>query len=337
MLTVRLHGHLEEKYGSEFKFEASTVREVIDALQANFSDFTEEFIKDGRAYSVVVDSEAQELEACYMPINTNSTIDIIPAIGGAGFGKALGLIFVAFLLLFPPTAAAIGGAIAGGGGAFAGAFGAVLQGASAAAVISGTTTLAATLGALTAVGLQAVAWGLALAGVASLLAGPDGPDGGGERSSSLNRTDNIVGQGVPIPIGYGRLLVASVVISASYTSSWIQVIPAYTYEDTIANTWVDKHLSFGKDEDLSGFVPGYRWDDGYESPANLTAAYSNYVGYSPAAWAELVAYWEIQVARPTVETVNYAPPSSEVIVPITAITPISNNGPIADYSGDVRS
>jgi predicted phage tail protein len=53
MLTVRLHGHLEEKYGSEFKFAASTVREVIDALQANFDDFTEEFIKDMRTYSLL--------------------------------------------------------------------------------------------------------------------------------------------------------------------------------------------------------------------------------------------------------------------------------------------
>jgi predicted phage tail protein len=296
MLTVRLHGHLEERYGSEFKFAASTVREVIDALQANFPDFTEEFIKDERAYSVIIDSEAQQLYACYMPIKTDSTIDIIPAIGGAGFGKALGMIFIAFLLLFPPTAAAIGAAAAAGGtGAFAGAFGAVLQGASAAAVIGGTTTVAATLGAITAVGLQAMAWGLALAGVASLLAGPDGPDGGGAKSSTLNQSENIVGQGMPIPVGYGRLMVGSLVLSSTSTSSYSETSKAWTYENTQLGTWQDVQMNTGPAENVSG---GTTKSDGYVTPITV------YPGFTETQLAEVNSLNESYIGGGTYEVVN---------------------------------
>ena len=231
MLTVRLHGHLEEKFGSEFKFEAATVREVIDALQSNFDDFTEEFIKDQRAYNIIIDAEAQELLGCLVPIKTDSTVDIVPVIGGAGIFKALGFIIVAVLLLFPPTAAAIGGFLAGGAGAgtMGSAFASVLAGGSASAVIAGGGLAA--VGAALAVGVQALAWGLLLAGVASLLAGPDGPDGA-TAGTSLSNTDNLVGQGSGVPIGYGRLMVGSVVLSASYTSSYYQAISkAWSYEN----------------------------------------------------------------------------------------------------------
>lgn len=322
MLTVRLHGHLEERYGSEFKFAASTVREVIDALQANFPDFTEEFIKDERAYSVIIDSEAQQLYACYMPIKTDSTIDIIPAIGGAGFGKALGMIFVAFLLLFPPTAAAIGAAAAAGGtGAFAGAFGAVLQGASAAAVIGGTTTVAATLGAITAVGLQAMAWGLALAGVASLLAGPDGPDGGGEKSSSLSQTDNIVGQGMPIPVGYGRLMVGSLVLSSTSTSSYTQVSKAWTYEDTVANVYKDHNINAGPAEDVAG---GTVKDDGYVVPP------IQFPGFTPDQIAKIIAINEVNLGAGTYEVIPHTT-SSGYTIPTPVFKPVKIAG---SYTGD---
>lgn len=231
MLTVRLHGHLEEKFGAEFRFEAATVREVIDALQANFDDFTEEFIKDQRAYNILVDAEAQEIGGCVVPIKTDSTIDIIPIIGGAGFLKTLGLIVIGAVLIIATAGAAtmLAGGMATG---LAGTLGAGLIG------MGVTSTLA--ISAISAIG-----WGLALAGVASLLAGPDGPDGGGEKSSSLSRTDNIIGQGMPVPIGYGRLMVGSVVLSATSSSSYTYYSPAWTYENTSTGLNIDKHISIG--------------------------------------------------------------------------------------------
>lgn len=318
MLTVRLHGHLEEKYGSEFKFQATSVREVIDALQANFDDFTEEFIKDQRAYNILVDAEAQEINGCIVPIKTDSTIDIIPIIGGAGFMKALGFIIIGALLLFPPTAAAIGGFL-GGAGTMGSAFASVLGGGAAAGVIAGGG--AAAVGAALAVGVQALAWGLVLAGVASLLAGPDGPDGGGPKSSGLSNTENIIGQGMPIPIGYGRLMVGSIVLSATFSSSYVQSSGSWTYEDTVAGVNKDFHLSFGEAQSTTTTAA----DDGYI----FVPPYTYDGGYTPEKWTQINERAETTLGGGTFQIVNYTPTSGSVI-PATQYTPIQISGSYSD-------
>ena len=317
MLTVRLHGHLEESYGSEFKFEAKTVREVIDALQANFDDFTEEFIKDERAYMIVVDAEAQELSGCVLPLGTNSTVDIVPAIVGAGgIFKALALIVVGTILVIATAGAA--GAIVGG-----------LQAAAAMGIstVGATVTIGGiTMGVGTAlIGLAAVGAigaGLLLAGVASLLAGPDGPDGAGEKGTSLSRTDNVIGQGLPVPIGYGRLMIGSVVLSASFVSSYSQIAPAYTYYDSSTSKWVDNHLVFGQYQDTAAIEKNAA-DDG----ATLTLAYANNAtaiqknGYTPEEWAAIVAYWEGTAAGKGTYFVTNIVNTSGVVVPVTKFVP----------------
>jgi hypothetical protein len=304
MLTVRLHGHLEEKFGSEFRFEAATVREVIDALQANFDDFTEEFIKDQRAYNILVDAEAQEIAGCIVPVKTDSTIDIIPIIGGASFLKALGLIIVGALLIIAAPYAA--GALFQAGVIGAGS----LTGLSVAAVAGGIQATVAAIG-----------WGLALAGVASLLAGPDGPDGGGAKSSSLSQTDNIIGQGMPIPIGYGRLMVGSFVISATSSSSYTQVSKAWTYEDTVAGVYKDHNINAGPAEDVAG---GTVKDDGFVIPPIL------FPGFTPDQFAKIIATNEANLGTSTFEVVNHTTSSGNTIA-----TPIFKPVRIAgSYTGD---
>ena len=308
MLTVRLHGHLEDKYGSEFKFQATSVREVIDALQANFDDFTEEFIKDQRAYNILVDAEAQEINGCIVPIKTDSTIDIIPIIGGAGFLKSLGLIIVGALLI---VAAPYAAGFLFGGTAGATAVGAVYGlGATLGGVVGATVT------AITAVG-----WGLALAGVASLLAGPDGPDGGGPQSTSLSNTENIIGQGMPIPIGYGRLMVGSVVLSATFSSSYVQSSGSWTYEDTVAGVNKDFHLSFGEAQSTTTTAA----DDGYI----FVPPYTYDGGYTPEKWTQINERAETTLGGGTFQIVNYTPTSGSVI-PATQYTPIQISGSYSD-------
>ena len=319
MLTVRLHGHLEEKFGSEFRFEAATVREVIDALQANFDDFTEEFIKDMRSYNILVDAEAQEIAGCIVPVKTDSTIDIIPIIGGAGFLKALGLIIVGAVLIIATGGTAAGfmaGAIGGNVGA---GFAAVAAGASFSAVAA--TGFAAAVGGALAVAGAAIGWGLALAGVASLLAGPDGPDGGGAKSSSLSQPDNIIGQGMPIPIGYGRLMVGSLVLSATSTSSYTQVSKAWTYEDTVAGVYKDHNINAGPAEDVAG---GTVKDDGFVIPPIL------FPGFTPDQFAKIIATNEANLGTSTFEVVNHTTSSGNTIA-----TPIFKPVRIAgSYTGD---
>jgi len=284
MLTVRLHGHLEEKFGSEFKFEAATVREVIDALQANFDDFTEEFIKDQRAYNILVDAEAQQITGCVVPIKTDSTIDIIPIIGGAGFLKSLGLIIVGAILFSIGQGWALGALanVAGGTGFFAGLAGSIVS-------------LSYVPGALAAI--SAIGAGLALAGVASLLAGPDGPDGGGPKSSGLSNTENIIGQGMPIPIGYGRLMVGSVVLSATFSSSYIETPSlAWTYENTATGYSEDKQLSYG---------PPLIIDTPMAAVDGLNIQINYDGGYTPEQWALIIENAEKFLGGGTYQVVNH--------------------------------
>jgi predicted phage tail protein len=242
MLTVRLHGHLEDKFGSEFQFDAKTVREVVDALQANFSDFTEEFIKDQRAYNILIDNDATDIVRCTMPLNSCSTVDIVPIIAGAGNTfLAIGLIIIGALLIIASSGAAAGwlAVAAANGSAAAG------LAVSAIGAIGGMSTIAA------------IGWGLVLAGVASLLAGPDGPDGDGGTSTTFSGMDNVVGQGIPVPIGYGRLLVGSFVISATYMSSETYISRAVDTQD--ANGIVTNHQ-----ENFGTYVPQVLvGDEGY--------------------------------------------------------------------------
>lgn len=323
MLTVRLHGHLEESYGSEFKFEAKTVREVIDALQANFNDFTEEFIKDERAYTIVVDAEAQELTGCVLPLKANSTIDIVPAIVGAGgIFKALALIVVGTILVIASGGALLGAGVAVG----TAATGTIATaGFGIGAALAGAVGSAAAIGIIAGVG--AIGAGLLLAGVASLLAGPDGPDGAGEKASSLSRTDNIVGQGLPVPIGYGRLMIGSVVLSASFVSSLSKICPAYTYKT--GGAWVDKHLSFGQQQDVEA-IQQNATEDGY----TLTLNYDG--GYAGEEWTGVVDYWQKSAAGAGFYTVVPSVNVSGVTIPVTKFVPGTSTTTLDDSGVNKR-
>jgi len=225
MLTVNLHGHLEEKFGTGFKFDAKTVGETISALQANFPEFSHELAKDNRAYHVLVDAEDYaDSEKVTHPIKTDSTVDIIPAMEGSGGGLgAIGAIILgAVLIVAAPYAAAT-----------------LFQGVLAPMGVYGVT-------ASVVAGITSIGWGLALAGVASLLA-PDKPDTSrtDSKSTSLQSGENVVGQGMPVPVGYGRLLLGSVVISATYQSNLTlrSYATSYKYNNTIYDAHVDPLVS----------------------------------------------------------------------------------------------
>jgi predicted phage tail protein len=317
MLTVRLHGHLEERYGSEFKFHAKTVREVIDALQANFDDFTEEFIKDERAYNILVDAEAQEISGCIVPVKTDSIIDIVPIIGGAGnIFKAIGLIIVGAVLIIATGGAAAFLAAPSAAGLAAG--GIAGFGAGAAASLAGV--VGSTIAGALVTAVAGIGWGLVLAGVASLLAGPDGPDGNKEEGSTLNRTDNIIGQGVAIPVGYGRLMIGSVVLSASYTSSLTEVSTAYTYLNTDTGFWQDVQLNYGKN-----YTPGSNLEpvtDGWAAPGTPGGPPQ---GYTREEYTTLVEEVETAVGSSNFSIVPTLV-SNGFYVPQITFNPVSASG-----------
>jgi predicted phage tail protein len=219
MLTVHLHGYLEEQFGTGYSFEAKSVKEVIEALRANFDTFTEEFIKDERAYHILIDNTSSAEEECFLPLHRDSTIDIVPVISGSGsFLKALGIVVLGAALIW--AAPALAGSLVGSLG------------------IGATATAAATAAGTVATAIAGIGVSLIVAGVASLLyKEPKTREGGS--SSNLGKGENIVGQGYPVPLGYGKFLIGSIVLSASYVSSKLIEVPAWTYVNMGTGTWQD--------------------------------------------------------------------------------------------------
>ena len=196
LVKVKLHGILGEKVNSSWDLAVNSLPEALRFVEMNtkklyktFYEFDQQNIKfcviiNGRNFHTDNPPDINNPESI---INSEllikkkdlETIDIVPVIEGAG-SDALG-IFTAIL-----------GVILIIIGAFTG-------------------------GALIPVGLALLA-----AGVFTLLSKPPKFEDfreieqGGKTSYLFSGPANIVGEGGPVPVGYGRLIVGSQVISASY-------------------------------------------------------------------------------------------------------------------------
>jgi predicted phage tail protein len=230
MIIIRLHGHLKQLFGEIFKFEARTVKEAIHALDCNIASFRNELTKDGRRYHIVVNEKEDyaDQNKIYFPLGADSVVDVIPEFEGGGFSLKGALMAIAGILLIIYAPALIAGAATSllGSGTFAAGF--------ASAAAAGSASTMAALGALgggwaaAASAIGYIGTSLLTMGVASMLA-PDQPkteDEGGKKSSSLSSIENTMGQGIPIPVGYGRLLCGSNVISFITSSNLSDFWPA---------------------------------------------------------------------------------------------------------------
>lgn len=197
---IKLHGDLGEKIGKEFKFLCRTVGEAIRAVEylsgKKLYKYLLEKDKEGVKYKVLINGrnfECQETPTLEKPDSiANSelvvkytdgikTVDIIPILEGAG-GKSLGI------------------------------FGIILG----VVLIVVSFWVPGSQPILVSAGI-----GLIAAGVVSLLTKPPKFDDYQSiektRSSYLfNGPYNTTEEGGPVPVGYGRLIVGSQVISTSY-------------------------------------------------------------------------------------------------------------------------
>ncbi len=210
LVTVNLFGDLGDFVGAKtWELDVKSVREGISAINTLCKNkFNEYFIKHNKLqakYRILIngrdfDAPVSELnETNYEMINSSEivmkkddlkTIDIVPLIessGGKGFGiftAILGalLIIVAVILI----------------------------------IVSGGT-----LSPLS-VGLIIAGVGLLGAGVVSLLSKPPSFNFNQDLDTSVshsylfNGPTNTIGEGNPVPVGYGTMLVGSNVISAGY-------------------------------------------------------------------------------------------------------------------------
>lgn len=183
MKTVILYGELAKRFGKYHRLSVRNAAEAIRALRANFSGF-EAFMcsahDHGMGFRVFVGgSSISEYGEIHNPAGASEVIRLVPVVMGSKSS------FVKILLGAALIAAAI-----------------VLVPAGPAALAVGS------LGA-----------SMVLGGVSELLAGPPkirgGYDNPATKSSFLfSGPENTAVQGKPVPVGYGRMIVGSCVISA---------------------------------------------------------------------------------------------------------------------------
>ncbi len=176
MKTIILLGELGKRYGRKHKLDVKTAAEAVRALCANFKDFAG-FV-----------STSQERNVGYRVINVREDLGVDEIHQPAG--KTI----------------TIAPVIAGAGGGWG-------------KIIIGATLIAASVllppGPWTQP-LMTIGASLVLAGAAQLLSPvPKKPDESkNDQSYIFDGATNTTSQGYPVPVGYGRMIVGSAVISA---------------------------------------------------------------------------------------------------------------------------
>lgn len=186
MKTIILLGELGKRYGRKHMLDVKSPAEAVRALCANFKDFAA-FVSASAdrnvGYRVLNKREEVGEDELHNP--ASQRITLAPVVAGAGgtVGKILlGAALIAASFLVPGL-----GAVA----------------------LFGTTTLATVA--------FSVGVSLALGGIAQMLAPQpkfDGPQEEQQPSYVFNGAVNTSAQGQPVPVGYGRMVVGSAVISA---------------------------------------------------------------------------------------------------------------------------
>lgn len=188
MKTVKLLGELGKKFGKSYKFDISNPAEAVRALCINFPTFKQHLIeseKRGIAYRVIVGKEDQKLEDLHNP-SGKDVIKFVPVLQGAGgngtFQVILGVALIAlaawnpaFLSMSPTTVSS-------------------LFSAGAAMSIGGVVQMLTPMPSIN---------------VSDANNAPDN-----KPSYTFNGGVNTSAQGYPVPVGYGRMIVGSAVISA---------------------------------------------------------------------------------------------------------------------------
>lgn len=193
LVTVHLHGELGAKYGSPFEFDIRTSIEAVRALSANFAGFKKDFAEE--SWIVKVGERKTSLSMDEVEIaSCQGELHLIPAIAGAKDGNdqvLMGIGLIAMAVFVPMLANTTYGALAG-----------------APAFLAHTA--------------MQIGVGIALSGIAAAIMAPDDPN---STESEISRTShqfngpvNTTAQGRPIPVGYGRCIVGSHVISAGITN-----------------------------------------------------------------------------------------------------------------------
>jgi predicted phage tail protein len=196
MKTFQLHGELGDQFGEIWHLDVLTPAEGIRAIIANRPDFATHLIESGErgiAYQVLADAR-QLGEADIVAPFGREVLHLVPVIAGAG-GGGIGEIFVGIALI--AVSVMTGGAGLG-----------LMAAYEAGGIALAASSLAFSIGV-----------SLALGGVAQMLAPTPQQPGTSAPVANVpsyffNGPVNSIAQGMPVPVGYGRLTVGSAPISA---------------------------------------------------------------------------------------------------------------------------
>lgn len=199
MKKITLLGELGKKFGRTHFFDVKTTSEAIRALCANFKDFRKHLIESDKknvGYKILFKKgPLMDEKECFEPIGEKDEIKLLPVIAGADSGVGKVIAGVALI--------AIGTAVA---------------------ILSAPTGIGPTIGAA----LISTGIAMTLGGVVQLLTPLPKMPGAPQRQEDkagyiFNGPVNTTVQGFPVPVGYGRLIVGSAIISAGITVEDIQV------------------------------------------------------------------------------------------------------------------
>lgn len=205
MRVIRLNGELGKRFGRVHKLDVRTPAEAIRALCANLDGF-DKFIASSHernvAYRCIVDRDPVDEDRLAQPMSRSFSITPVVHGGGKVLGIILGVALLAVAVVATGGAAGIG--LSGFGG-----------------VAGGAATFGTGIGFL-GLTFANVAWlgaALVLGGVAQLLAPtPTARQAGKtEENPYFNGPINTTVQGGVVPVGYGRAIVGSAVVSAAIT------------------------------------------------------------------------------------------------------------------------
>jgi predicted phage tail protein len=238
MIKVNLHGKLGKDLGESWELDVSSVAEALRAIDVNTKKLRHWIInyKDIYEYEILVDKnnlfteqpnfktleDIKNSELCFNIKEKISTIDIVPCAAGSGLGG----------------------------------FGKILLGGLA---IVGAVALGVfTPFLLPAIALGIAGLGLIAAGTSELLSKPppsvpftaqqinpiDGEgEVGGPTSYLFNGPINTVGEGGPVPIGYGELVVGGNNVFSNYDILYRTYISNFNNSNLqIQYTGVNQHL-----------------------------------------------------------------------------------------------
>ena len=188
MATILLLGELSRRFGRRHQMAVASAAEAVRALCANFPQFERELVSSGErgvGYRVLVERDALSLERLHEPTG-QQRITIAPVVSGAG-GNGLGQILLGAALIAVSWWNPMGWAAAG-------------------SFLSQAT-------------LYSVGTSMILGGVAQMIAPTAKASDPSERPENrpsyvFNGAVNTTAQGHPVPVGYGRMIVGSAVISA---------------------------------------------------------------------------------------------------------------------------